>query len=361
MNLLSPTRMHIPDGFLSVLLAAAFWIPSIIIVALALRKTEHQFSERLLPRMGVLAAAIFAAQMLNFTVLGGTSGHLLGAALATILLGPWAAILVMACVVGVQALFFQDGGLLALGANLFNLAVVGVAVSFAAYQTVKKLSGRRQWGIVAGGFAAGWASIFICSLSVGLQLALSGVSPANLVLPAMAGIHALIGLGEGVITGSALVFLGAALPATLPSGKSPETAGPDEGLRRGPHPGAERGIHVEGMPDEWHPGWWIAGLAFTLILVILSPLASSDPDGLERVAGQQGFLERAAPPAFRLVPDYLFPGVDNLALATILAGLLGVALVMGVVFLTGASRRKEGLRKHQPPSEPPTHPGLGKP
>jgi len=330
--------MHIPDGFLSVVLAAVFWVPSLIALSLALRHTGRQFSERLVPRMGVLAAAIFAAQMLNFSVIGGTSGHLLGASLATILLGPWAAVLVMACVVGVQALFFQDGGFLALGANLFNMAVVGVAVSYTVYRTVEKLSARRPWGILVGGFAAGWASIFMGSLAVGLQLALSGVSPANLVIPAMAGIHALIGVGEGLATGGALAFLAAVqsdlLRPTISSG-----GGADPGR------------------VDRQPGWWIIGLVLALALAIASPLASSDPDGLQKVAEQQGFLERTAPPALRLFPDYLFPGMDDLALATILAGILGIGLVLGVVLLGAAFQRNGRITPDEHRARPPKHTG----
>jgi cobalt/nickel transport system permease protein len=106
----SPIAMHIPDGFLSVTVSVIFWVLSVIVIVLALRQVNRQLGEREVPLMGVLAATIFAGQMLNFTVVGGTSGHLLGAALATILLGPWPAVLVMTCVVGVQALIFQDGG-----------------------------------------------------------------------------------------------------------------------------------------------------------------------------------------------------------------------------------------------------------
>ena len=115
----SPVPMHIPDGFLSVTISIVFWIISIAVIAYSLKRVNKELGERQVPLMGVLAAAIFAGQMLNFTVAGGTSGHLVGAALATILLGPWAAILVMTSVVSVQALIFQDGGLLALGANIF--------------------------------------------------------------------------------------------------------------------------------------------------------------------------------------------------------------------------------------------------
>ena len=179
--------MHIPDGFMSVAVSVALWLLSIVAIAVALRRVNRDLDERKIPLMGVLAATLFAGQMLNFAVTGGTSGHLMGAALATILLGPWAAILVMTAVVGIQALIFQDGGMLALGANLFNMGVVGVAVSFFAYRTVMRLARGQKWGIFAGGFAAGWLSIFIAALAVALELALSGTSPANLAVPAMGG------------------------------------------------------------------------------------------------------------------------------------------------------------------------------
>ena len=206
----SAQLMHIPDGFLSV---------AVSIVALAALHRRYRFraspvnqdlDERKIPLMGVLAAAIFAGQMLNFSVTGGTSGHLMGAAIATILLGPWAATLILTAVVGIQALIFQDGGILALGANIFNMAVIGVAVSFFTYRTVMRLARGQKWGVFAGGFLAGWLSIFISALAVALQLALSGTSPANLAVPAMGGIHAIIGVGEGLITVGALAFLYAA-------------------------------------------------------------------------------------------------------------------------------------------------------
>src|SRR5512138_3837199 len=111
--------MHIPDGFLSVTVSIVFWVLSVVVILVALSRVNRELGEREVPVMGVLAAAIFAGQMLNFSVTGGTSGHLLGAALASILLGPWAAVLVMTSVVSVQALIFQDGGLLVMGANLF--------------------------------------------------------------------------------------------------------------------------------------------------------------------------------------------------------------------------------------------------
>src|SRR4030043_178672 len=152
--LLSPEAMHIPDGFLNVPVSILAWIIAAAVIGYALKRVSRDLDERQVPMMGVLAAAIFAGQMLNFAVAGGTSGHLMGAALATILLGPWAAILVMTTVVGVQALIFQDGGLLALGANIFNMGIVGVAVSYMAYNTLRKLAGGRKWGLYLGGFIA---------------------------------------------------------------------------------------------------------------------------------------------------------------------------------------------------------------
>lgn len=307
-----PTAMHIPDGFLTVTVSAVLWLVSLGMVAYALRRAGKDLGERQVPLMGVLAAAIFAGQMLNFTVAGGTSGHLMGAALATIILGPWAAILVMTTVVSVQALVFQDGGLLALGANIFNMGVIGVAVSYFAYRSALRFTGTRSWGPFLGGFLAAWLSIEIASLAVGLQLALSGTSPASLAIPAMAAVHALIGIGEGLITVGALAFVNAVRPDLVRAGKDRPVGG----------------AFV-----------WIAGLAIALVLAVASPLASAYPDGLERVAGEYGFLDIAQGPLYELIPDYVFPGVSNQALATILAGILGTLLVFGAALGIAFARR----------------------
>src|SRR5512136_2767628 len=268
--------MHIPDGFLSATVAIALWIVSFAVISYALKRVNRDLGERQVPLMGVLAACIFAGQMLNFSVTGGTSGHLLGAAIATILLGPWAAILVLTCVVGIQALIFQDGGLLALGANIFNMGVIGVTVAYFVYRTVRRMAGDKPWGLVVGGLAAGWSSIFIASLACALQLALSGTSPANVAVPAMAGIHALIGIGEGLITVGALAFL-YATRRDLFQASSAQLVG---------------GRLV-----------WVIGLVMAAALAIASPLASTHPDGLEWVAGQQGFLHTAQQPLVAIIPN----------------------------------------------------------
>lgn len=308
----SPEAMHIPDGFLSIAVSVILWIVSIVVIAYSLRRVSKDLDERKVPLMGVLAAAIFAGQMLNFTVAGGTSGHMMGAAIATILLGPWAAVLVMTCVVGIQALIFQDGGLLALGANIFNMGIVGVAVSYMAYRTFIKLSGGKTWGIFVGGFVAAWLSVEIAALATALELAISGTSPANIAIPAMGGIHAIIGIGEGLITVGALGLIYAARPDLLKVGKAQPTG-----------------------------GWivWLTGLLLALMLAIASPLASAHPDGLEWVAEQKGFLEAAQDPLYRIIPDYVLPGVSNEAAATILAGILGALIVFGVAFAVAYARR----------------------
>lgn len=313
--LYSVQPMHIPDGFLSVLVSVVFWVIAAAMVGLALQKTSRSLGEREVPLMGVLAATIFAGQMLNFSVTGGTSGHLLGAALATILLGPWPAILVMTTVVSIQALLFQDGGLLALGANLFNMAVVGVSVSYAVYTSLKRLLGEKPWSILVAGFVSAWASIFIASLSCALQLVLSGTSPANIAVPAMGAIHALIGIGEGLITAGALAFI--------------YTARNDLFQKNQAQPSGDQAILVGG------------GL-IAILLAILSPLASSHPDGLEWVAEQHGFLERAQEALYHLIPDYAMPGIADPALATIAAGILGALIVFGVTYGVARAERKTG-------------------
>jgi cobalt/nickel transport system permease protein len=308
--------MHIPDGFLSVNVSIIFWVSSVAVILVALSRVNRDLGEREVPVMGVLAAAIFAGQMLNFAVTGGTSGHLLGAALAAILLGPWAAVLVMTSVVSVQALIFQDGGLLVLGANLFNMAIVGPFVAYAVYRLVMRISRGTSYGILAGGFIAAWSSIFIASLSCALQLALSGISPANVAVPAMAGIHTLIGIGEGLITLGALSLVYAARRDLLKIDQ--------------PQPASNTPV-------------WIGGVVIAIALAVLSPLASAHPDGLEFVAEQAGFIDAAQAPGYEIFPDYVFPGISNEAVATIMAGIIGVVIVLGVSLLVAHTRRKRSL------------------
>jgi len=196
--------VHIPDGFLNITTVATTYVVSAGGVGNAVRVANKKLGEKQVPLMGVLAAFIFAAQMLNFPVAGGTSGHVIGAALAAILLGPWAAVLVMSCVLIAQSLIFQDGGLLALGANIFNMGIIASFAGYYGYRLLTLLLGDNRRGRLAGGAFGAWSSVFLASIACALELALSGASPIGVVLPAMAGVHALIGIGEGLITAAVL-------------------------------------------------------------------------------------------------------------------------------------------------------------
>ena len=196
--------MHIPDGFLNAATVATTVAVSAGGIGGAVRIVNKKLGEKQVPLMGILAAFIFAAQMLNFPVAAGTSGHVIGAALAAILLGPWAAVLIMACVLIAQSLIFQDGGLLALGANIFNMGIVASFSAYYIYRFITWLAGNTPKSVLVGGSAAAWASVFLASIFCAVELAISGSSPFAVVLPAMAGVHALIGIGEGLITTAVL-------------------------------------------------------------------------------------------------------------------------------------------------------------
>jgi cobalt/nickel transport system permease protein len=216
LHAVSGPAMHIPDGFLSTPVALAAWVVTGVMVAFAARRAERQLNERAVPLMGVMAAFIFAAQMMNFPVAGGTSGHLLGGALAVALLGPWAAVIVMTAVIGLQALLFQDGGLVALGANVLNMGIATIAVGYVVLRLGAPLSRTGSAGFIAIAFAAGWISVVLTAVLAALELGASGTSPLAVAIPAMVGVHVLIGIGEGLITAAALTFIRATSPGLLP-------------------------------------------------------------------------------------------------------------------------------------------------
>ena len=207
--------LHIPDGFVSAPVAAVGWVLAAAAIALAARRADRNLDERAAPLMGVMAAFIFAGQMVNFPVAGGTSGHLVGGALAAILLGPWAAIIVMTAVVALQALLFQDGGLAALGVNTLNMAVISALVGWGVYRGLQLLRGVHSVVPAVAAFAAAWLSVEAAAVATTLQLAASATSPLAVALPAMVGVHALIGVGEGLITLGALGLVRAARPDLL--------------------------------------------------------------------------------------------------------------------------------------------------
>jgi cobalt/nickel transport system permease protein len=193
--------MHIPDGFLSAPVSLVTWGVAIALVAIALNRVQSEYQERTVPLMGVCAAFIFAAQMINFPIPGGTSGHLLGGTLAGVLLGPWAGTLVMTVVFIVQGTLFQDGGLTVLGANIFNMGLVGTFGGYYLYKALRSALGFSSWrGTAIAVAIAAWSSVVIVSFICAIQLALSGTVPLAVALTAMLTWHVLIGIGEAVIT-----------------------------------------------------------------------------------------------------------------------------------------------------------------
>jgi cobalt/nickel transport system permease protein len=199
--------MHIPDGFLSApVWIAAGGVSAAAVAVSAARLGRGRLEEKQVPLMGVTGAFLFAAQMVNFPIASGTSGHLGGGVLAALLLGPWAGTLIMTAVLVVQALLFQDGGITALGANVLNMGVLGCLLGFVAYRLLRRLLyGTR--GALASAFITAWLVVVLSASLAAVQIALSGTMPLRLVLPAMAGIHALIGIGEGLVTTAALAFV----------------------------------------------------------------------------------------------------------------------------------------------------------
>ena len=215
--------MHIPDGFLSPDVAAGTGVVAAGAVGYALRRADRTLDERAVPLLGVTGAFVFAAQMLNFPVAGGTSGHFLGAALAAVLLGPWTACLVLAVVLVMQAFVFADGGVTALGANILNMGVVGglgAGLVLAAGRRVLPRTRGAFLGLVA---VAAWLAVMAGATACSLELAASGTVPLGTVLPAMLGVHALIGIGEAVVTVAAVSAVLASRP-DLVAGAGPPSA-----------------------------------------------------------------------------------------------------------------------------------------
>lgn len=196
--------MHIPPGFLKPEVWISMGGVSAASVGYALKKSAGEIDDRRMPVMGVLAAFIFAAQMVNFPVAGGTSGHLIGSALAVAIFGMWPAMVVMTAVIFMQALLFQDGGLDALGANVFNMGILGCLISGPIIGAGNRLGRHAYYPSIA---LAAWLSVVASAVLCAVELALSETSPIRIVLPAMAVVHALIGIFEAFVTIVALRFI----------------------------------------------------------------------------------------------------------------------------------------------------------
>ncbi len=305
--LYSPVPMHIPDNFLSIAVSLICWAITAVTLGIAISRTNKSLGEKQVPLMGVMAAFIFAAQMINFPVLGGTSGHLLGGVLAAITLGPWAGMLVMTAVIAVQGLLFQDGGLIVMGANILNMGILTCAVGYGLYRSV--LGSNRTVKLAVIGVAA-WLSVMAGALSTALQIWLSGNAEVQIIVPAMLFVHAFIGLGEALITVAAIVFILRSRPDLL--GEGSESA-------------------------QGSKGWILTGVLITLAVVLLSPFASASPDGLERVAEDLGFINIAQSAPYEVIPDYTIPFLGATPISTIVAGAIGVIVVLAIAFIAGRS------------------------
>jgi cobalt/nickel transport system permease protein len=302
--------MHIPDGFLDTKTAISTAALSAIGLGVALRHLRRDFPRSRVPLIGLSAAFIFAAQMLNFPVMGGTSGHLIGAVLVAVLLGPHAAVLVMSSVLILQCLLFADGGVTALGANIFNMAILAPGIGYVIYRSVSRWSGSNMRGrLLAAGFAA-WCSTVAAAITCAGQLAFSGIVSWNVVFPAMTDVHMLIGLGEAFITVLVVYALSQSHAGLFDS---------ESQLALRPRP---RGLIAYGVLIS-------AGLA-----IFIAPAASSWPDGLERVAANLGFEHHAItqPLILSPLPDYAIPGIHSAVASTMLAGLIGLVVVFCLAY-----------------------------
>ncbi len=309
--------MHAPDGFLNAGTAVATGVLSAGIVGVTLRHARHQLQDRQIPLAGVAAAFIFAAQMFNFPVAAGTTGHLLGGALAAVLLGPGMGAVVVTVVVAVQALLFADGGLTALGYNTLNMAIVPAFGGYALFRLFRRVMPRTAGGVVgATGLAAG-LSVVLSAAAFSLQWLFGATAdvPFDTVFGAMVGVHSLIGIGEGVISALAVGAVLAARPDLVYGARDIDAAGLASRARV-----STRTFAIAGM------------LVALLFAVVVSQFAAGDPDGLERVAQDQGFAARGQQHALDsgIFADYATEGVDNETLSLAVAGAAGTILTLAV-------------------------------
>ena len=295
--------MHLPDGFLNAATCAGAGAVAGGAVAWATRKVRIEVGDRLIPLMGVMSACVFAAQMVNFPIVWGTSGHLIGGVLAAVVLGPWAGMLAMTVVLIVQCFLFYDGGFTALGANIVNMALAGSLGGYAVYAVILRLIARPA-GHVVGAVVASWVSVELAAGLCALELWWSGTYQLDVVLPAMLIVHSFIGIGEALISGSVVAFLLRVRPDLLYASR---TATYEKSSAR---------------------QLAVAGLAVALFVAFcLAPLASAAPDGLEHVAAGLGAAEAVRAPWAIPFADYQVGGIHAVWLATSLAGVVGTLTV----------------------------------
>ena len=310
--------MHIPDGFLDLPTAIAAGAAAVAGIALGLRDVRRNLSPRRVPLIGLAAAFVFATQMLNFPIAAGTSGHMTGAVLAVVLLGPGAAVIVMTAVLVLQCFMFADGGVTALGANVLNMAIIAPAVGYVVYAGLRRLCGDGQRSLLfAAGFAA-WCATVAAALACAVELAASGTVVLRSAVMAMGGVHMVVGLVEAAITMMVVAVVIRSRPELL-----------DRSQR------VEHGV----------PATVAFGAVATIgVLVFVSPLASPLPDGLEHVAHKLGFAAEAATPIAAPLQDYAVKGlVDQPWLGTVVAAGVGVAAAFAMAWLMARMLTRHAL------------------
>lgn len=340
--------MHVPDGFLNAPTSVATGAVAAAGVAVALRKARNELDERTVPLAGLTAAFIFAVQMLNFPVGVGTSGHLMGGALAAVLVGPWTGLLCISVVLLIQALIFADGGLTALGTNITLIGIVTIAVGWAVTKLVLALLPRRPAAVVPAAAVGALVSVPAAALVFVLLFAIGGeVSlPFGALLGTMLGWHLLIGIGEAIITGLTvsaviavrpdLVFAarglqpelqlkhadGTVVTATVDNAESIDANSAAE------RPAVSRRVLLIG-----------AGIVTALLAGVVSFFASGSPDGLEHVAETEGFADTARDHAFGAFALADYGDVGGIPVGV--AGLLGVVVtvVVGLLIFRAVRRR----------------------
>ncbi|MEU9335019.1 energy-coupling factor ABC transporter permease [Streptomyces sp. NPDC048290] len=340
--------MHVPDGFIDAPTSAVAGVVAAGAVAVSLRGARKELDERTAPLAGLVAAFIFAVQMLNFPVAAGTSGHLLGGALAAILVGPYTGVLCISVVLLMQGVLFADGGLTALGVNITNMSVIGVVVAYAVFRALVKVAPRRPGSVTAASFVAALVSVPAAALAFVGFYAIGGTTdvPLGTVAAAMGGVHVLIGIGEAVITALTVGAVIAVRPDLVYGARDlrqPLKLRVGGELVDAPAAAPE----PVAAPRASRRTLLLSGLAVSLVLAgFVSFYASASPDGLERVAEDKGFADSAEEHANADSPlaDYGVRDVDDARLSGGLAGVIGVGATVvagGAVFWAVRRRRAD--------------------
>ena len=338
--------MHVPDGFIDAPTSAVTGVVAAAAVAVSLRGARRELDERTAPLAGLVAAFIFAVQMLNFPVAAGTSGHLLGGALAAILVGPCTGALCISVVLLMQGILFADGGLTALGVNITNMAIVGVVVAYVVFRGLVKVLPKTRRSITAASFVAAVVSVPAAALAFTLLFWIGGTTDVSIgkVATAMVGVHLLIGIGEAAITALTIGAVIAVRPDLVYGARD---------LRQPLKLRVGGELVDAAAPEAAQPvaartsrrTLWIGGLVTSLVLAgFVSFYASASPDGLEKVAEDKGFAESAEEHTNADSPlaDYGVKNIDNIRLSGGLAGTIGVGatLAAGTGIFWAVRRRR---------------------